>query len=219
MNAASIDPRADRMSTGTPPCPLGSENLPTRRGFHGRRETPPLVQAAWVAVIAIVALALAALPQFWPGRGASDASVAAPAAMTQAEEALDLATHPIVGVWVPTANPQGPPTFEVYHADGTFTSVNAWSGTSVGVWRPTDERSVEFVSYAPNRNLEPGVYLEGQTMLRGTATVASDGMTYTGTFQAELSSKRGNPNTEVIEGTAKGTRLTLDPSVAATPAA
>lgn len=179
-----------------------------------RRATGALVWGSWLLLIGIIVVAIAGRMELWPDRSSSDSPVLAPSVTTQPEDAVDMATHPLVGSWIPP--PMGPRGFEMFHADGTVTIANVLDGTGIGVWRPTDERSGEFIVMWPSRNVFEGEYREGRTVLRGTVTVSDDGASYTGTYHVETSTMIGTePMT--YEGETSGTRMSIDQVATATP--
>lgn len=104
----------------------------------------------------------------------------------------------------------------MFHADGTVTIANVLDGAGIGVWRPTDERSGEFIVMWPSRNVFEGEYREGRTVLRGMVTASDDGASYTGTYHVETSTMIGTePMT--YEGETSGTRMSIDQVATATP--
>jgi hypothetical protein len=93
----------------------------------------------------------------------------------------DLGSHPIVGLWQFDASLDpalGPlPTFELFHGDGTYTS---WggpdAGTTLGLWRPTGDRTAEVLKIATETDAFPGTGPQpGTVTIQVTAEVNADG--------------------------------------------
>src|SRR3712207_264030 len=58
---------------------------------------------------------------------------------------VDMATHPVVGVWDSTGGLEGEtfPFLAIFRADGTYMEIYPWGAILTGVWRPTGERTAE----------------------------------------------------------------------------
>ena len=67
---------------------------------------------------------------------------------TIAQEATPtaMAGHPVIGAWRFDTNvddPANPPSYAIFHADGTYMEFHPSVGTGIGVWEPTGERTAE----------------------------------------------------------------------------
>ena len=141
-----------------------------------------------------------------------------PAATQEATPEL-MASHPVVGAWILATVRATPNTgYAVFHADGTYMEANPDTGTGIGVWQATGERSGELIHKWPNINTEGATYLPGTSTLRVTFTVDADGMAYTGQYRLDLTAPEGGTLAS-SEGEFKATRLTLETPSAATPEA
>ena len=60
-------------------------------------------------------------------------------------EAMNMATHPVVGTWELTGELAGNtfPILATFHAGGTYQEVYPWGAIFVGAWKPTGERTAE----------------------------------------------------------------------------
>lgn len=78
------------------------------------------------------------------------AALARPATSAQESSAAEMAAHPVVGLWR-FSNVVGDATFPslgIFHADGTYVEDYPDEASfSLGLWRPTGERSAEVTVY------------------------------------------------------------------------
>lgn len=145
-------------------------------------------------------------------------ALAAPATTRDATPGAT-AAHPVVGAWILPAVRATPNTgYAIFHADGTYTEVNPDTGTGIGVWQATGERTGDVITKWPNINTDAETYVVGTSTLRVTFTVAGDGMTYNGTYQIELTAPSGGLLAS-SEGKFEATRLTIETPSSATPEA
>ena len=145
-------------------------------------------------------------------------ALAAPAISQEATPAA-MSTHPVVGAWILAAVRATPNTgYAIFHADGTYTEVNPDTGTGVGVWRPTGERSGELINKWPNISTDAETYVPGTSTLRVTFDVDEQGMTYSGTYHIDLTAPDGGLMAS-SEGKFEATRLTIETLSSATPEA
>jgi hypothetical protein len=154
------------------------------------------------------------------GAGAASIGLArvTPAA-TQEATPGPTAAHPVVGAWILATVRATPNTgYAVFHADGTYMEVNPDTGTGMGVWQATGERSGELINKWPNINTEGATYVPGTSTLRVTFTVDADGMAYTGEYHLDLTAPDG-ATLASSEGEFIATRLTLETPSSATPEA
>ncbi len=131
----------------------------------------------------------------------------------------DVATHPLVGVWVQDPAPlaQGAKVRQVFHTDGTYLSATSCCGSGIGVWQPTNERSAELIVQVPNRNPPMGGYVEGTSVLREVLTVAESGSTVSGLLHAQYFFPNGVQMVDEPRAEIQATRFTSE-SPASTPA-
>ena len=157
---------------------------------------------SWVplSVVAVVLLGLVAAGRAGP-MTAQDATPAA------------LAAHPLVGTWVadPDAdNPANPPSVDVFTADGVALSVAAGGAATAGAWEATGPRTatITFV----------GVFEEegfgGTFVVRGEVEVDEAGEAFTAPYSFTAVAADGTV-LETGQGTARGTRLPVEPAEAA----
>lgn len=154
------------------------------------------------------------------GAGAVGISLglAAPATTQEATPGAT-AAHPVVGAWILPAVRATPNTgYAIFHADGTYMEENPDTGTGLGVWRATGERSGELINKWPNINTEGGTYGPGTSTLRVTFAVDADGMSYNGEYQLDLTAPDGALMAS-SEGKFEATRLTIETPSSATPEA
>ena len=117
------------------------------------------------------------------GLGLALAATARPAAAQDA--ATEMATHPLVGLWIfngavdPSQGPEW--MFELYHADGTYVNWNGLNaGAALGIWRPTGARTAEvLLIYIDTDPFPGGVEGPGTAMFRSTLEVDEAGATVT----------------------------------------
>jgi hypothetical protein len=127
-----------------------------------------------------------------PGTGAQDATPA-------------MASHPIVGTWLvkDLDDPSSPPFQNSFTADGVIVQADPQNGTSLGVWRPTGERTVE-VTFQQ-------VAKDGIATIRGEGEVATDGQTFDATYTIEFAPTGGKATGQYGPGHVHGTRLSVEP--------
>jgi hypothetical protein len=108
------------------------------------------------------------------GLGAGGFGLALAARPTAGQDApTDVASHPVVGLWqtmAPLYSDLPPdPAFEVFHADGTYTTWSGWDlGAALGIWRPTGARTAEVLYIWVDTSPFPTG--QDQRSQRGTAT-------------------------------------------------
>ena len=117
------------------------------------------------------------------GLGAGGLGLALASRVVSAQEATaDMATHPIIGVWVSDFNPADPGkvfVFNSYHPDGTYSSLHPFAGTGIGAWRATGERTCDVLLKYLNIASEAGKIEPGIVTVWASITVddTGDGLT------------------------------------------
>jgi hypothetical protein len=113
------------------------------------------------------------------GAGGLGLAVGATARGIAAQDAAgERASHPIIGAWTTAADPAQPGSvfaYVVFHADGTRIDVNQFSGTGVGVWRATGERTGESMIKFQNISPKWGGFVPGTATVWSSFTVDENG--------------------------------------------
>jgi hypothetical protein len=124
----------------------------------------------------------------------------------------DVATHPLVGVWVQDTDPpgEGPRVRQVFHPDGTYLSATSCCGTGIGVWQPADERAGALIVTFPNRNPPMGGYVEGTSVIREVIAVAEGGAGFSGTLHAQYFFLNGVRLVDEPRAEIEATRFAID---------
>lgn len=134
------------------------------------------------------------------GLGAGGLGVALAAARPAAAQdaAAEMAKHPIVGFWQLDSGPN-PPTgrrfdFLLIHADGTHNDWNGLAaGSALGIWRPTGERTADFLSIYLDTDPSTAAEAIGTATFRMTITVDDTGDAYTADGSLDLRDANGAP--------------------------
>jgi hypothetical protein len=81
------------------------------------------------------------------GAGSFGLAAAVTARSATAQDTSDTASHLLAGVWQWNASPERPeqPSFAIFHADGSYTEWQMVAGQSIGIWRPTGERTADLL--------------------------------------------------------------------------
>jgi hypothetical protein len=121
------------------------------------------------------------------GAGGLGIALATTVRQASAQDAADMATHPIVGTWlVAPRDPSGSHDTIIFGADGSV--IQGWaasaagpqgatlSGSGLGVWEPTGPRSIAFTAVTVNSDAT-GANL-GTFTLDGHLEVGEDGQTW-----------------------------------------
>jgi hypothetical protein len=137
-----------------------------------------------------------------------------------------MASHPVVGSWRWTNDPQDPfpYTYAIFHDDGTYQEVGGHD-TAIGVWQPTGERTAEIASVFQDINPFSDAYEPGTLTVRATVEVNEAGDAATATYSGEVRAPDGALVFQSGQLEATLTRLTVaslgsqGTPVAATPLA
>ena len=146
-------------------------------------------------------------------------AIAALGRSTTAQEAtpdtaamMATATHPLVGAWQWSNNPDDPNasvTYAIFHADGTYTEYDPNIGVGIGVWRPTGERTGDLTIVFQDIDPAPEVAAPGWVSFWIAIEVDDSGDAMTGQGNAQARTPDGSVVAELpYEGF--GTRLTVD---------
>jgi hypothetical protein len=132
--------------------------------------------------------------------------------VTAQDATPDMTTHPIIGAWFLQNDPNNPADIDyvIFHGDGTYTGVHPIAGAAIGVWQPTDERSVDVTTKAVNISFQGGQYVPGTVHGWYALTVDGEGMTFAGNYAVELTSPDGT-HVAGFEATTSATRLIVEP--------
>lgn len=124
-----------------------------------------------------------------------------------AQDATPAATgdHPLVGAWlfVDQANPESPYSVDIFHADGTYVTMDGEGAAAGGVWDATGPNSADltFVTFQP----------EGRGVIRADVELAQDGQSLTATYTFELVGPDGTSTGQIGPGMVEATKLTVEP--------
>jgi hypothetical protein len=146
------------------------------------------------------------------GLGAASAGLAIASRPVAAQDAtVDLASHPMVGLWQSAVTGPdaavSPWAFEIYHADGTFSSWNAgFTFSTLGIWRPTGERTAEVLWIAQDVD-EDGAFT---LTFRLTFDVDETGDRMTGSGDFDIRDRDGIQVAAVPGVAPVSTRVTFD---------
>ncbi len=147
------------------------------------------------------------------------------AAVAQDATSTATAGPPLVGAWQWSSLPAGeaslpePPTFAIFHADGTYAEWNPVAGAAIGIWRMTGERTADLVFVF--QDIDPS--LEGYAPGTLTFTVevvldeTGDALTATGTIVAR---DEGGVQLGTMEWSRAAVRMTFEtnPATGSIPA-
>ena len=124
-----------------------------------------------------------------------------------------MAGHPAVGAWRFDTNaddPANPPSYAIFHADGTYMESHPTVGLGIGAWAPTEQRTADLtIVFADLDPTETG-FARGALTVRAAVEVDQTGNAITApyTFQGA-----GLDGAVLFEGalTATGTRIEVEP--------
>jgi ABC-type transport system substrate-binding protein len=116
----------------------------------------------------------------------------------------DYSDHPLVGPWdldTDTLDPENPPSWAVFSADGTYVQVDV-DGAAMGAWEPTGDTTANLTL--------PFVDGGDKETIRGNVEVTPDGQTLTITATIEFVDASGQSSGEIGPLTAEGTRMVVE---------
>ena len=158
-----------------------------------------------VSLVSVVVLLSSAVAILRPPAAAQEATPDTAALMT-------MATHPLVGAWQWSNNPNDPDasfTYAIFHDDGTYTEYDPAIGVGIGVWRPTGERSADVTIVFQDIDPDPKVFEPGWASFWIAIDVDDSGNAMTGEGSLEARTPDGKVVAQFpYEGF--GTRLTVD---------
>ncbi len=143
--------------------------------------------------------------------------IAGPRLGTIAQEGTSAAQvgHPVVGAWRFDTNvddPANPPSYAVFHADGTYMESHPTVGLGIGVWEPTGERTADLtILFADVDPTEAG-FMRGTSTIRASVEVDQAGNAITAPYTFQVA---GLDGAVLAEGmlTATGTRIDVEPMI------
>jgi hypothetical protein len=137
---------------------------------------------------------------------------AAQEATADAAALIAVATHPLVGAWQWSNNPNDPDarfSYAIFHDDGTYTEFDPAIGVGIGVWQPTGARSADLTIVFQDIDPDAKVFAPGWVSFWIAIDVDASGNAMTGEGRLEARTPDGQVVTQFpYEGF--GTRLTVD---------
>lgn len=129
------------------------------------------------------------------------------------DAAVDMATHPLVGLWqFPAGGPDAslsPWVFQIFHADGILTSWDAGANNvGLGLWRPTGARTAEALRIV--QDLDTVTQDPYTLTARFTAAVDETGDTVTQAGDLDIRDRDGNQGMFIPGLRDTGTRITFE---------
>src|SRR4051794_35740299 len=120
-------------------------------------------------------------------------------------------THPIVGTWLADTDPENTEdaldTFQ-FSADGGYIEVDSNGDVQLGSWEETGEYTANLTIVAYQGDDDGNNY--GGYTVRGSITVAADGMSFDATYTLEVLAPDGSGSGQAGPGHATGTRLEIE---------
>lgn len=121
----------------------------------------------------------------------------------QEPSSADFFDHPLVGAWfvdIRPEDPESPPELAMISPHGLVVITAAGGLSGVGAWKPTDDSTatVTFSVWLPDGN---------RLLVRASAEVAPDGLTFTGPYTNEFFNPAGEGTGEIGSGVAEATRM------------
>jgi hypothetical protein len=99
-----------------------------------------------------------------------------------------MADHPVVGAWRFDTNvddPANPPSYAIFHADGTYTESHPTVGTGIGVWEPTGERTADLTIVFPDLDPTEAGFTRGELTIHAAVEVDENGNVLTAPYTFE----------------------------------